>query len=163
MNTARIEQLLERYWLCETTVSEEKELRSFFLQENVPQHLLKYKPLFEIQQGESEEKLDNQFDEKVLRMIKEEDKKTTRTFNLRPFLQIAASIAVILTLWFSIQLYNQQTENDPWKHDTYSSPEQALAEVEKVLSFVSVKMERSQELIMEKMEKAEPLTQIIKK
>lgn len=164
MNVDRIEKLLDKYWLCETTVAEEQELREFFLQKEVPQHLLKYKHLFELQQEEAEAALNEEFDEKILTMIGAEGKKSGKRFaTLRPFLQIAASIAIIVSLWLTIQPHNGRTENDPWLQDTYTSPQQALAEVQKVLSLVSGQMEKGQDFVMEKMEKAEPLTQIIKK
>lgn len=161
MNTERIEQLLERYWLCETSVVEEEELRTFFLQETVPGHLAKYKAMFEIQHEDTEATLDERFDERILDIISADEKKPVRKFTLRPVLQIAASIAVILGLWFSIQYLNRE-HNDPWKQDTYQTPEQALAEVQKVLSLVSNQMERGQELVIQKVEKAEPLTNIMK-
>ena len=43
MDYKYIEQLLERYWQCETSLEEESELRSFFSEEEVPAHLLRYK------------------------------------------------------------------------------------------------------------------------
>ena len=46
MDYKYIEQLLERYWQCETSLEEESELRSFFSEEEVPAHLLRYKELF---------------------------------------------------------------------------------------------------------------------
>lgn len=165
MRTARIEKLLDKYWLCQTTLSEEQELRKFFLHEEVPQHLLKYKHLFEFQQEETETGLSEDFDKRILAAIgqEEEKKKPTRRFaTLRPYLQIAASIAIIAALWFAIQPNNSQDKSDPWLNDTYTSPQQALAEVQKVLSLVSDRMEKGQDFVMEKMEKAEPLTQIIK-
>lgn len=162
MDTERIEQLLKKYWLCETSVVEEEELRSFFLQEEVPVHLVKYKALFEIQQEETGVTLDERFNERILEIIGADEKKIVKRFTLRPVLQIAASIAIILGLWFSIQFFNQQ-QNDPWRQDTYETPEQALAEVQKVLFMVSGQMERGQELVIEKVEKAEPLTNILKK
>ena len=42
MNYQYIEQLLERYWDCQTTLEEEQILRSFFKQEDVPAHLMPY-------------------------------------------------------------------------------------------------------------------------
>ena len=39
MDSNYIEQLLERYWQCETSVEEEAQLRSFFRDEDVPAHL----------------------------------------------------------------------------------------------------------------------------
>ena len=50
MDYKDIEQLLERYWQCETSVEEESVLRDFFTKEEVPAHLLRYKNLFVYQQ-----------------------------------------------------------------------------------------------------------------
>ena len=43
MDYKYIEQLLERYWNCQTALEEERILRSFFSQEDVPAQLLQYK------------------------------------------------------------------------------------------------------------------------
>ena len=50
MDYKDIEQLLERYWQCETSVEEEATLRDFFAKEEVPAHVLRYKNLFVYQQ-----------------------------------------------------------------------------------------------------------------
>ena len=54
MDYRDIEQLLERYWQCETSVEEESVLRDFFSKEEVPAHLLRYKNLFVYQQVQQE-------------------------------------------------------------------------------------------------------------
>ena len=46
MDYKYIEQLLERYWECQTTLEEEAILRAFFAQDNVPVQLLPYRQLF---------------------------------------------------------------------------------------------------------------------
>jgi len=46
MDYKYIEQLLERYWECATTLEEEQILRTFFSQKDVPVVLLPYKDLF---------------------------------------------------------------------------------------------------------------------
>ena len=40
MDYKYIEQLLERYWQCETSLEEEQILQAFFRQEDIPVHLL---------------------------------------------------------------------------------------------------------------------------
>ena len=50
MDSNYIEQLLERYWQCDTSQEEEAQLRSFFNNEDVPAHLLRYKDLFVYQE-----------------------------------------------------------------------------------------------------------------
>ena len=70
MDYKYIEQLLERYWDCETTIEEESILRTFFSQKDVPARLLKYRSLFEYQkQSAASEPLGDEFDSKVLAAI----------------------------------------------------------------------------------------------
>lgn len=157
MDTERAEQLLEKYWMCETTVEEEEELSSFFTNDNVPQHLLKYKQLFIYRQEESDIALNEEFDNRILNIIRKEKKTVLRI--LRPWLQVAASVAVILTLWLSIRVYNENT--DSLHQDTFQTPEQALAEMEKIFSRVSVQFEKTQELMSQQLEKTKPITEVI--
>ena len=58
MDYKYIEQLLERYFQCETTLKEEEILRTFFSQEDVPVWLVKYQTLFTYEAQE----LDDHFD-----------------------------------------------------------------------------------------------------
>ena len=46
MELASIEKLLEKYLDAETTIAEEKELRNYFLSENVAPHLQEYQEMF---------------------------------------------------------------------------------------------------------------------
>ena len=66
MDYKDIEQLLERYWQCETSVEEEATLRDFFAKEEVPAHLLRYKNLFVYQQVQQEVGLGEDFDTRIL-------------------------------------------------------------------------------------------------
>ena len=98
MDYKYIEQLLERYWQCETTLQEEDILRSFFSQPNIPEELRRYQPLFTCEQ---EEPLGDDFDARILEMIGEEEPKAkivTLTSRLMPLFKAAAIVAIILTL-----------------------------------------------------------------
>lgn len=65
MDYKYIEQLLERYWHCETSLQEEKILRTFFSQKNVPVGLVSYKDLFIYEHSEKDTvKLNDDFDKK---------------------------------------------------------------------------------------------------
>ena len=66
MDCKYIEQLLERYWQCETSLEEEAQLRAFFNGSDVPEHLLRYKDLFVYQQLQQEVGLGADFDARVL-------------------------------------------------------------------------------------------------
>ena len=101
MDYKYIEQLLERYFQCETTLKEEEILRTFFSQEDVPVWLVKYQTLFtyEAQDGQQ---LDDHFDERILQMIEQEEPVKARvltiTQRLMPLFKAAAMVAIILTL-----------------------------------------------------------------
>ena len=117
MDYKYIEQLLERYWLCETTLEEEQILRTFFSQESVPVRLLPYKDLFTYEQIDVEtNKLGDDFDRQMLEMVGEvppvKARKISMTQRLRPLFKAAAIVAIILTLGNAIQVA-MQTENDP--------------------------------------------------
>ena len=66
MDSKYIEQLLERYWQCETSLEEEAELRAFFSGSDVPKHLLRYKDLFVYQQLQQEVHLGEDFEARGL-------------------------------------------------------------------------------------------------
>ena len=100
MDYKYIEQLLERYWACETTLQEEDILRSFFSQPDIPEALRKFQPLF-LCETEREEPLGEDFDARMLEMIDEEEPKVkvvTLTSRLMPLFKAAAIVAIILTL-----------------------------------------------------------------
>ena len=103
MDYKYIEQLLERYWQCETTLEEEQILRTFFSQENVPACLLPYKDLFTYEQSDVEENvLGDEFDKMMLEMTGEAAPVKARTISmvqrLKPLFKAAAIVAIILTL-----------------------------------------------------------------
>lgn len=109
MNYQYIEQLLERYWQCETTVEEEKILRTFFSQKDVPAALLPYKDLFTYEQQEREEEaLGDDFDSRMMELINEPTPVKARTIKLterlKPLFKAAAVVAIILTLGNAVQM-----------------------------------------------------------
>lgn len=70
MDYKYIEQLIERYWECETSQQEEDILRAFFAQDDVPASLARYKSLFVYEQQQKEQTLlDDSFDQRVLAAI----------------------------------------------------------------------------------------------
>ncbi len=109
MDYKYIDQLLERYWRCETTLEEEQILRSFFSQTDVPEELRKYRPLFVYEQTESKtSRLGDDFDERIMSLIAEPVKVKGRRVSLRerltPLYRAAAVVAIVLTLSNAAQI-----------------------------------------------------------
>ena len=114
MDYKYIEQLLERYWQCETSLQEESILRAFFSQEDVPVWLLQYKALFSYEQASADwEPLGDDFDERMMQLVgiaeepqevKAAGQKTVKartisfTNRLMPLFKAAAVVAIVLTL-----------------------------------------------------------------
>ena len=107
MDYKYINQLLQRYWNCETTLEEEKILRAFFSQAHIPAHLEPYRPLFVYQQEEQQTRLGSQFDEQLIALIDEplsvKARTITPTRRLMPLFKAAAMVAIILTLGNAMQ------------------------------------------------------------
>ena len=102
MNYQYIEQLLDRYWECETTLEEEQILRSFFHQAEVPSHLTQYASFFTYENAQKNEKLGDEFDKRILAMTEEEKaveaKQVKLSTRIAPFFKAAAVVAVVLTI-----------------------------------------------------------------
>ena len=123
MDYKYIEQLLERYWDCETTNEEESILRTFFSQKDVPARLLKYRSLFEYQkQAASEAPLGDNFDQKVLAAIYEDIEDSPKVVKakvvsfgsyLKPLFKAAAVVAMVLTIGDAAQWSMGYTSQEP--------------------------------------------------
>lgn len=119
-----IEQLIERYFDCETTLEEERVLRAFFSQDitKVPMHLLCYRQLFlEQQMSKQDETLGEDFDNRILAIIGEtaeadtnkvKARKVSLNSRLRPLYKAAASVAVVLAIGQAAQMPYSNEEQE---------------------------------------------------
>ncbi|MBO5058088.1 MAG: pyruvate ferredoxin oxidoreductase [Prevotella sp.] len=103
MDYKYIEQLLERYWQCDTTLEEEEILRTFFNQKDVPAELAKYAPLFVYESANSKEDvLDDKFDDRIMAMIDEsrpvKAKVVSLSVRMASLFKAAAVVAIVVTI-----------------------------------------------------------------
>jgi len=135
-DSRKIEELLERYWACETTVEEEAQLRAFFNEEDVPAAWLPYKDLFVYEQRQQEACLSGDFDARVLAQIEEapvvKARKVTLITRLMPMLRAAAAIALLLLMGHFLEHSFTVGQQDIIPTDTIgnqiSAPSVALSE-----------------------------------
>lgn len=157
MDYKYIEQLLERYWRCDTSVEEEQILRAFFSQKEGPSQFRQYRELFSYETAESKsEPLGADFDNKMLSLVGKEAGGTDEpvhvkaiTVSLRermmPLLKAVAFVAVIIVLGnaaqFSFSNGGKEEDGDDINYaeytDTYSDPSVAYGEVEDALQLIS--------------------------
>ena len=145
MDYKYIEQILERYFNAETTLEEERILRAFFSQQDIPAELEQWRALFI---ADEEEVLGDDFDNRILNMIEEESKTQEETHvvkareiklshRLMPLYKAAAAVAIILTLGGALQAPFDNSWNSPEDYASYQqdidslvvSPIQAISDI----------------------------------
>ena len=157
MDYKYIEQLLERYWEATTTPQEEMILRAFFSQNELPEHLAQYQPLFVYEQtAATEQPLGDDFDRRMLERIGQRTdeapmkvvvkaQRLTIASRLRPLFRAAAAVAIVAVLGIAAQSTFRQTNqtNEAWDYnsasyaDTYQHPEEALDALDAGLAEIS--------------------------
>lgn len=144
MDYKYIEQLLARYWECETSPQEEDILKAFFSQEQVPAELARYKSLFVYEQQQANLHLNEAFDQKVLAAIGQAEapcnnkvvkaEHITLVRRLRPLYRAAAAVAIVTLFGTAAQhSFNGSQNANPagWDYnqsaykDSYQDPQKA--------------------------------------
>lgn len=138
MDYKYIEQLLERYWQCETTLQEEAILRTFFSQpdsSDIPEDLQRYRDLF-YSQVVKEEPLGSDFDRRILEKtgVVSKAKAFTLRSRLMPLFRAAAVVAIILTLGNAAQAPWEWGWDDP--KDAYAKFHQENVDSVNMLSTI---------------------------
>lgn len=106
MDYKYIEQLVDCYFEGETTLEEEQILRKFFAQEELPEHLRQWQPLFREQYALSEAHLDASFDERILALTGEYHVKAQPIplrVRLRPLFRVAAFLAFAIVIGTAVE------------------------------------------------------------
>ncbi|MEW5675165.1 hypothetical protein ABGT15_02510 [Flavobacterium enshiense] len=121
MELHNIEILIEKYFSGETSIAEEKELKTYFSSSNVAPHLENYRAIF----GYFTQAKQEQF---------------TKTVPLQPrkrnyvaWISVAASVAVLAGTYF----FMNQEPTHQQDLGTFDDPEIAFAETQKALQMVS--------------------------
>lgn len=138
MDLDRIETLLEKYWECETSVEEEKELTEFFAGEQVPEKWRSFKPLFQYYQQERKaDALDGMFDETIIAQI-EPKRSFPRTGNLKKlFYNVARVAAVGLIIAIAGYYLREDYKTTTAELGTFDDPKEAYEETKKALMMIS--------------------------
>ncbi|MCD8032399.1 MAG: hypothetical protein LUF85_16640 [Bacteroides sp.] len=148
MDYKDIEQLLERYWQCDTTLEEEGCLRDFFLKTDVPVHLRKYRELFVYQYTQQQEGLSQEFDARILQQIGEPIVVKARRISWRqlymPLFRAAMIVGFVWTLGTAVRYTFWSDESVDYDYDayidTYDDPAMAYEEVTNALWVLSEKL-----------------------
>ena len=136
MDSKNMEDLLKKYWDCETTLEEEKQLRDYFGGNDIPDQWKDTAALFRYFENTKKKSLnDLAFESQVIHKIHtpQKSKVVRLVYNT---MRIAAGLAVVLAAtWF---IRNEVRETTPQAVvDTYDDPKLAFEETKKALLMIS--------------------------
>lgn len=135
MDSERINGLLQKYWNCETTLEEERQLQTYF-QGNVPESLKETASLFRyFHQQRHKGITDISFDRQVMHKMqgRPRARMTSLVYNS---MRIAAGIIVLVMAVWLVRL--EIRKSAPLEiTDTYDDPKIAFEETKKALIMIS--------------------------
>ncbi len=138
MDYKYIEQLLERYFNAETSLEEERMLRTFFSQEDIPAEMQQWRALFV---ADEEEVLGDDFDDRILEAIGKtpvaeevqvKARQVSLTQRLIPLFKAAAVVAIILTVGGALQAPFDNSWNKPEDYARYQQELDSVSAVSPV-------------------------------
>jgi hypothetical protein len=152
MDSKRLEELLQKYWNCESSLEEEEALRTYFAtHDDVPEALKDTADLFRYF-GEHKEKTlnDAAFDARIAQRVK------TPTGRVRSLvyntMRIAAGVAALVSaVWFMHRELSGPAESSATAvkghelEDTYDDPKLAFEETKKALMMISKSFGKAEE------------------
>ena len=136
MDFSKIEDLLKKYWSCETSLEEEKQLRDYFGGGNIPEQWKDTAALFRYFEESKKKSLnDLAFEGQVLHKINVPKQGKVANLVLNTMKIAAGLTVVILAGWF---IRTEIRETAPQAVvDTYDDPEVAFEETKKALLMIS--------------------------
>lgn len=130
-------ELLNKYWSCETTLEEEQQLREYFRERDIPEEWKELAVLFRYFEENKKKSLsDISFDRRVMEKVHVPAKQGKMVKLLFNSMRIAAGLAVVLVAtWFIRTEVRKSTPQEVV--DTYDDPKLAFEETKKALMMIS--------------------------
>lgn len=142
MDYKQIEQLLEKYWNCETSLEEERVLREYF-RGQVPENMNEVANLFRYFESQQQKEINSpDFDAQVKQQIRQHRPKG-KMVNLAFAMRIAAGLLVVMVAAYFVRLEIRKSYSAEVA-DTYSDPQLALEETKKALLMLSKGFNKAQ-------------------
>ena len=134
---SEIEELLEKYWACETSLEEEAKLKSFFQGDTIPAEWKDLAVLFQYFESQKEYQLEERAFTARLRSKLSEKKKRGYVVNIGVrYAKIAAGLVVLVAASFLVRQEIRKSYPSEVA-DTYTDPELAFIETKKALMMIS--------------------------
>jgi hypothetical protein len=139
-----IRKRLERFYLGETTLEEEKQLHEYFTSQSVPEEFIPDKELF-LTMGSGDQTIivPDDLNQKIIDSIDQVERKVTRTRRISIFSLsgLAAGLLVMIAVYlFYIRTDSPSLLASQDMSDTYENPLDAYEEAKRTLAYVSAKL-----------------------
>lgn len=148
MDSEKLEELIKKYWDCETSLEEEQQLREYFCGENIPEPWRETAALFRYFDEQKSKTVEPRFDETVVNRIKALPRKREGKVVkwVSASLRIAAGVAVLLA---AIYFVRQELRKDQVlaAEDTFDDPQEAFEETKKALLMISKGFGRAEQQV----------------
>lgn len=136
MDSKQLEDLLQKYWNCETSLEEEQQLREYFRSEEILEPLKDTFSLFNYFEAQKQKAVDAHFEGNVITQLRQPEKRGKMVQLLNNSMRIAAGVAVLLVAVYFVREEIRKNDNVAME-DTYDDPKQALEETKKALMMIS--------------------------
>lgn len=135
MDSEKINELLNKYWDCKTTLEEEKQLQEYFSRSAIPDSLAETAPLFRYFEEQRKKDLtDITFDSRVIRKINK-PRRQVRSLLYNTMRIAAGVIVLVLAVWLVRMEVRKMSPAE--SGDTYDDPKMAFEETKKALLMIS--------------------------
>lgn len=135
MDSERINELLNKYWNCETSLEEEQYLREYFKAGPIADEHKDAALLFQYFGDHKKKSLPEEtFDDRIVNLVSRKKSRVVQW--TQNYMRIAAGIAVLLAATWFIQTEMSKTKSAE-VHDTYEDPKLAFEETKKALMMIS--------------------------
>lgn len=152
MKRDRIIELLNKYWNCETNLAEEQELRRLFAEEELPEELQRYAPLFSYIEEEHAPRLSAGFEQRLQESLRKADTAVVPQHMPRRtrLMRIAASILLLVGMGVSLYFITRQQNNPQYAESGKADSEvweQATDALEKLADALRLSEEASRQTL----------------
>lgn len=136
MDSEKIDELLKKYWNCETSLEEEQQLQTYFREKDFPEQLKDTAALFQYFDEHKKKAItDISFDSQLKKKLNPPAKGKIRTWAFNT-MRIAAGIVVLMVaIWLVRMEVRKSTPQE--MVDTYNDPTLAFEETKKALMMIS--------------------------
>ena len=128
MNDKQLNELLDRYFMGETSLAEEVQLHAFFRKEAIPAKWQPHQAVFRGLEQESEIQLPISVEMEIMAQIESEPSVGIRRIHWRPLLRYAAAVALLvmaLAWWTTTLPPEETTAGIDWSQYEPDTPEEA--------------------------------------